>query len=267
MKLASIVVAAGLMAAHAAWPGEVPVFNTDAAEKQIFTQLNHERKDAGLPALAWNDLVAKAARRHAETLVENQQLSHQYPGELSLPERIGATGVRFTLAAENVARTGYVEDVHPALMNSPGHRANILSSRYNAVGIGLVERDGRIYVTQDFVFVVTKYSEAQFSAALAETVNLERKAKSVREVDIRADALLRELACTTDGDPGKIAEKVLGIRAVVVFTSSEPHGLPDQMLDRATNPDFHRINLGVCFRPDQEHGYANFWVIVTFYAR
>src|SRR5262249_29474267 len=151
MKPVFIIVAIGVMAMQPAWPDEKPVFKTEVAEKQIFDQLNHERKDAGLPALEWNDLVAKAARRHAEVLVENQQLSHQYPGEAPLPERIGATGVRFTLAAENVARTGYVEDVHLALMNSPGHRANILSSRYNAVGIGLVARDGRFYVTQDFV--------------------------------------------------------------------------------------------------------------------
>jgi uncharacterized protein YkwD len=273
MKLAFILVAVGLVALQpqnaqpALSPGDKPIFKTEAAEKEIFDQLNHERNEAGLPALEWNDLVAKAARRHTEALLENQQLSHQFPGEPPLPERIGATGVRFTLAAENVARTGYVEDVHLALMSSAGHRANILSSRYNAVGIGLVERENRIYVTQDFVFVVPEYSEAQFSAAFAETVNLERKARGGREIDIRTEALLREMACTTGGDAAKVTDRVTGIRAVVVFTSSEPHSLPQQMLERVHNPDFHRMNVGVCYRPDQEHGYANFWVIATFYTR
>jgi hypothetical protein len=28
--------------------------------------------------------------------------------------------------------------------------------------------------------------------------------------------------------------------------------------------DFQRMNFGVCFRPDQEHGYANFWIVATF---
>jgi uncharacterized protein YkwD len=37
-------------------------------------------------------------------LAENGKLSHQFPGETSLPERLGATGARFTVAAENVAR-------------------------------------------------------------------------------------------------------------------------------------------------------------------
>jgi hypothetical protein len=47
-----------------------------------------------------------------------------------------------------------------------------------------------------------------------------------------------------------------------VFPSSDPHSLPEQILGRAA--DFHRMNFGVCFRPDQEHGYANFWVVATF---
>ena len=210
--------------------------------------------------------MAEAARVHARLLAENTKLSHQFPGEPALLERLGATGVRFTLAAENVARTEYIEDVHLALMSSPGHRANMLSPAYNAVGIGVVEHEGRIYVAQDFIFLVPEYSEAQFSSAFAEALNLARKTKGTREIDARPDALLRELACLTDGDAAKLSGQVAGARAVVVFTSSDPHRLPEQMLSRAANADFHRMNFGVCFRPDQEHGYANFWVVATFYA-
>jgi cysteine-rich secretory family protein len=229
------------------------------AEKRIWEELNHERVKNGLGPLAWNEQAAAAARAHTRLLVENADLSHQFPGEGSLLERLGATGARFTVAAENVARTGWIEDVHPALMGSPGHRANMLSPRYNAVGIGVMEEKGRIFVTQDFIFLVPEYSEALFASAFAESFNLARKR---RKADIRADALLHELACATDGDAAKLAGQVSGARSVVVFTSSNPHSLPEQMLSRAD--DFHRMNFGVCFRPDQEHGYANFWVVATF---
>ena len=193
--------------------------------------------------------------------MENAQLSHQFPGEASLPERLGASGARFTVAAENVARTEWIEDVHPALMGSSGHRANMLSPRYNAVGIGVVEDKGRIFVTQDFIFLVPEYSEALFASAFTDSFNLARKG---RQADIHQDALLHELACATDGDASKLAGQVDGIRAIVVFTSSDPHSLPEQMHSRAANPNFHHMNFGVCFRPDQEHGYANFWVVATF---
>lgn len=229
------------------------------AEKRVLEELNHERVKNGLSPLEWNDQAAAAARAHARLLVENSNLSHQFPGEASLPERIGATGVRFTVAAENVARTEWIEDVHPALMGSSGHRANMLSPRYNAVGISVIEAQGRIFVTQDFIFLVPEYSEALFASAFAESFSLARKG---RKAEIHPNALLHELACTTDGDAAKLAGRVTEARSVVVFTSSDPHSLPEQILSRAA--DFHRMNFGVCFRPDQEHGYANFWIVATF---
>ena len=231
------------------------------AEKRILDELNHERVENGLSPLTWNEQAAVAARAHARLLAENANLSHQFPGEASLPERLGATGARFTVAAENVARTEWIEDVHPALMGSSGHRANMLSPRYNAVGIGVVQDKGKIFVTQDFIFVVPEYSEALFASAFAESFNLARKG---RQANIHQDTLLHELACATDGDATKLAGQVSGARSVVVFTSSDPHSLPEQILSRATSAEFHRMNFGVCFRPDQAHGYANFWVVATF---
>jgi hypothetical protein len=231
------------------------------AEKRILEELNHERINNGLSPLAWNEQAAAAARAHTRLLVENARLSHQFPSETSLPERLGTTGARFTVAAENVARTEWIEDVHPALMGSSGHRANVLSPRYNAIGIGVIEEKGSIFVTQDFIFLVPEYSEALFASAFAESLSLARK---VGKADIRPDARLHKLACATDGDAAKLAGQVADARSVVVFTLSDPHSLPEQMLSRAARADFHRMNFGVCFRPDQKHGYANFWVVATF---
>ena len=158
-----------------------------AAEKRIFEEINSERVSHGLSALQWDEHAANAARAHAQLLVENDKLSHQFPGESSLPERLGATGARFTVSAENVARTGFIEDVHPALMGSSGHRANILNSSYNAVGIGVIEEKGTFYVTQDFIFLVPSYSESQFKSAFAEAFNLARKGKGLRPLGARED--------------------------------------------------------------------------------
>jgi hypothetical protein len=235
-----------------------------SAEKRVFDELNHERASHGLTALEWDEHAAGAARNHARLLAETGKLSHQFPGEASLPERLGATGARFTVSAENVAQTEFIEDVHPALMTSSGHRANILSVSYNAVGIGVVEKQGKIYVAQDFIFLIPNYSESQFNAAFAEAFNLARKARGIRPIYAREDAALHELACSTDGNAGKLANNLTGVSAVVVFTSSDPHHLPAELNSRAANADFHIMRFGACFRPDQEHGYANFWVVAAF---
>src|SRR5258708_239424 len=79
------------------------------AEKRIFEELNHERASHGVSALEWNDHAAGAARVHAQLLAENGKLSHQFSGETTLPERLGVTGLRFTVSAENVARTEFIE--------------------------------------------------------------------------------------------------------------------------------------------------------------
>jgi hypothetical protein len=235
-----------------------------AAEKQVFEQLNHARIANGLPELEWSDQAARAARLHTQALVRNRSLSHQFAGESPLLERVGATGVRFTVAAENVARTDHMEDVHLALINSAGHRANMLSTRYNAVGIGVIEDHGKIYATQDFIFSIPTYSEEQFDSAFAQAFGMARKSKSSRPLELQSNTSLHELACNTDGSVAKLVNKVSGAREVVVFSSSEPHTVPEELLKRAASANFHRMNFGACFRPDDQHGYANFWVVATF---
>jgi uncharacterized protein YkwD len=232
------------------------------AEKQIFDQLNRERQKAGLAALEWNELVAEAARSHSRALAANSTVSHQFSGEPALQERIASRSVRFTVAAENVAFTEHLEDAHLALMNSPGHRANILNPKYNAVGIGVVEQEGKIYVTQDFVFQVPAYSEAQFSAALAERLGLPRTSRGAWKIDARPDRLLHDLACSTNGDAVKLSDGLKG-GYLVVFTSSEP-SLPEQVQKAVAKGRYYRMKFGVCFRPDKEHGSGNFWVVAAF---
>jgi uncharacterized protein YkwD len=232
------------------------------AEKQIYDQLNQERQKAGLAALEWNELVAEAARAHSQALAEHSTLSHQFSSEAPLQERVASRGVRFTVAAENVAFTEYVEDAHLALMNSSGHRANMLNPKYNAVGIGVVEQKGKIFVTQDFVFQVPAYSEAEFSAALAERLQLSRKSRAAWKIYAKPDPLLHDLACSTNGDAVKLSDAIKG-GYLVVFTSSEPR-LPDQVRRAVTAAGYYRMKFGVCFRPDKEHGSANFWVVAAF---
>src|SRR5437879_3948374 len=76
--------------------------NLRQAEQQILQLANQARKDAGIEPLQWNEQAAEVARAHATTMAEKQTLSHQFSGEPALRERMGATGLRFDSAAENV---------------------------------------------------------------------------------------------------------------------------------------------------------------------
>lgn len=234
------------------------------AEKQVFDDLNQERVKNHLSPLEWNDGAAEAARLHAQAMLDNEKISHQFAGEAGLPERIAAAKIRFTLAAENVAHVEFIEDVVPALMRSSGHRANMLNAKYNAVGIGVAQSGKQIYVTQDFIFSVPAYSEDEFSTALKETIYAARKDKGIGLLNIFQDESLHRQACSTDGRAAKLLGTVNGMREIVVFTLSDPRSLSEQIRGFVLNPAFHRSSLGVCFRPDQDHGNANFWVVAMF---
>jgi hypothetical protein len=110
----------------------------------------------------------------------------------------------------------------------------------------------------------SRHSESQFKSAFAEAFNLARKNKGLRPLEPRDDAGLHELACITDGSAAKLSDKLYGVSAIVVFTSSDPHYLPQEINPRIANAYFHSMRYGVCFRPDQQHGYANFWIVAAF---
>lgn len=239
-----------------------------SGEQKLFNLLNQERKKAGLPQFRWDYHLAESARAHTELMAQRNVLTHQFPGEAVLGERIGATGARFNGAAENVAQGDIGGDtvglIHTSLMNSPEHRGNILSPKYNAVGLAIVSQDNEMYVTEDFSHSLPAYSDGQFRDAVIAAFNKARQENQLPAVAIRDNPQIHDLACS-EYDKPEIPQGLSNALDTVVFTSSEPEKLPSDMQTPARDPALHRMSIGVCFHPDQQHGYANFWVVAAFY--
>jgi uncharacterized protein YkwD len=123
---------------------------TSDAERQLFNAVNQERKAHGLPSLAYDEALANAARKHAMRMEEQGTISHQFPGEPSLPSRAKAAGAHFTWLSENVDEGPNPTAIHQSFMKSPQHLANILDSDMDSAGIGIAERKGRMFVVEDF---------------------------------------------------------------------------------------------------------------------
>ena|SRR5579864_770680 len=121
-----------------------------AAEQQLVQLINQARSQQGLPPLPRNGQLQQAARAHSQLMASQQTLSHQLRSEPILRKRLALTGLRFHTDGETVAFNQSAEAAHQDLMHSPPHRAIILSPEYNAVGIGVVERDGTLWITEDF---------------------------------------------------------------------------------------------------------------------
>jgi uncharacterized protein YkwD len=143
---ASVVLVIGLSAFLAAQTQN----SASAAELQLFASVNQARRAQGLPALRWNDALATAARRHAAIMAQKGSASHGFAGEPNLASRVTQAGVRFVWLSENVVQGSGLAAIQAEFMNSPIHRANMLDSDMDSIGIGIVERSGQFFAVEDF---------------------------------------------------------------------------------------------------------------------
>jgi uncharacterized protein YkwD len=123
---------------------------TSDAERQLFNAANQERKAHGLPPLKLDEALSIAARTHAQLMAKQGTLSHQLPGEPSLPSRAKASGAHFSWLSENVDEGPNATAIQQSFMKSPQHRANILDSDMDSAGIGVAERNGQMFAVEDF---------------------------------------------------------------------------------------------------------------------
>lgn len=108
------------------------------AANKIFDLLNRSRVDAGLDPLAWSDALAGVGAGHAREMYLAGYFSHDSPETGSVGDRVAAAGITYRVAGENLALAATPDDVHDGLMESPGHRANIVGGDYRRVGIAVV---------------------------------------------------------------------------------------------------------------------------------
>jgi len=120
-------------------------------EAQMLDLVNRERAAAGLKPLAADPELVPVARRHSSDMFARGYFSHYTPEGRSPFDRIEASGVAFRTAGENLALAPTLPIAHNGLMNSPGHRANILRPEFGRVGIGIMDGGLRgLMVTQNF---------------------------------------------------------------------------------------------------------------------
>jgi len=243
----------------------VQAASMSAQQRQLLNLVNAERVRAGLSELQWDDHLAQAARLHTQRMADRRALSHQFSGEPALPDRAGSAGAHFNSVAENVAYAGTVDQLHDNLMHSPHHRANILDPKSNAIGIAFAEKDGELYVTEDFAHVLTDVSDNQFQSRLITAFNRLRASKGLAPVAVRSDAKLEKAACNAKLQPRTILRQLPGATNLTMFTASRPDDLPSNMQEAAVDGRLRRMSIGVCFKPDQKGGFSTYWVAAAFY--
>jgi len=110
------------------------------SKEEIVELVNQARKEASLEGVEGNDRLDLSATDKAEHMRDNDYFDHVSPEGLQPWYFAQKRDYDYKAFGENLAE-GYfsAESVHEGWMNSPGHRENILSEKFNEIGIGIVE--------------------------------------------------------------------------------------------------------------------------------
>jgi uncharacterized protein YkwD len=125
-----------------------PVQTTSYTD-QVITLVNNERAKAGLPSLTKNDQLTQSAQKYSEYMGAENFFSHTGPDGSTFITRNKAAGyTSYRWLGENIAAgQRSPEEVMRDWMNSPGHKANILSTNAKEIGVGYAVNNNSTYRT------------------------------------------------------------------------------------------------------------------------
>ncbi len=112
-----------------------PLISEDA-ETEMLRLVNEERALRGLHELEMDESIREVSRMHSVDMFQRGYFSHVDPQGNTFFDRMVDGGITFTIAGENLAMAPTVSIAHQGLMDSPGHRENILRPEFRRIGIG-----------------------------------------------------------------------------------------------------------------------------------
>lgn len=237
-------------------------------EKRLVDLVNGERTARGLGALVWDGTLARLARDHAADMLRMGQATHASSADgAGFTQRLARSDMRAGAAAENVAYAHDVVRAHRGLMNSPGHRANILNGDLTAIGIGIVEapEGGRIYVVQDFATPLIDLDDAAATDAVRRALSEGRRRRGgtalpeESHLTERSAAALERLVLADSVQVD--ADVVAGPGWIIAYTTTDPRGLHDSALrelGRAT-----AFGAAVTYRRTPSYPFGIYWVVLA----
>ncbi|HTS35246.1 MAG TPA: CAP domain-containing protein [Candidatus Solibacter sp.] len=256
------------VSATAAPEPDIPFDDSELQSEQILLQLaNQSRQRVGAPALKLDAGLSRAARIHAQAMLDANQLSHQFPGESALAQRLAVmTKLQLDQEGENVALDYTPQAGHEHLMLSPPHRANLLNPAYNVIGLAVLRSGSRLFIVQDFGHALPTYSAGDWKDRVAAAVNQLRRQQHQRDLPRRDLAIADEAACSmAEADKlgtspvRKLAERY----TVLTYTSLHPESLPAEASHPIDSRNLRSFSVGACYARTETYPTGVYWVVLT----
>lgn len=110
-----------------------------AVETRMVALVNKERSSRGIPEFRVDADMVAVAREKSRDMFDRRYFSHYDPEGKNAADRMNAAGVAYTFVGENLAYAPDLASAHEGLMNSEGHRVNMLETRFHRIGIGVID--------------------------------------------------------------------------------------------------------------------------------
>lgn len=122
------------------------------AEQVMLILVNRHREKFHLKPLVWNEQLAAISRTHSADMQDNNFFGHKSPTTGSVVDRGRSTGLAFRKITENLGKDRDIYGAFEGLLESPGHRLNILDKEVSQLGVGVSQQTGgALFVTLVFI--------------------------------------------------------------------------------------------------------------------
>jgi hypothetical protein len=246
--------------------GSAEVVDPDVAEPRLLELLNQSRAKAGARPLRSDTELLEIARSHSEDLADHHFFAHVSPSTGTPEDRARRAKVLVSNFGENIGIGATPEDVHEGLMNSPGHRMNMLLPDYTHVGIAAEKGDGSLVVTMNFARRPDPASVPTSSAQVEAWVRDLRSQRGLKPYEpdpvYRGGAQSGADTLASGAEPKEVGEAVEAglVREVNRLRSSRPSAciLHLELLELAQlatipallSPDLGRLGVGTRVHED-----------------
>ena len=170
-------------------------YSSEITVQKVIDQTNQKRQQLGLVPLKYNSLLSESAIKKAQDMFANNYWAHTSPLGTTPWDFFKSVGYKYSVAGENLARDFYDTDsLMKAWMNSPTHRDNIINSKYQEIGIGVVNGIlGGVKTT-----LVVQHFGTPLVAVASDTKKTNTNENLNQEVTLPADFNIQETTLDND---------------------------------------------------------------------
>ncbi len=266
---------------------EVKYRSSKEAEREMVKLINQDRKKYRLPPLRVLPELSQIARQHSMDMRDNHFFAHYSPRSGTPQDRITRSSIAYSNITENIAQDYSLRRAEEHLMESPGHRLNIIDPQATRVGVGIAfgqDPSGAqiMHITQNFIKIIDRVDPLRSKEEILNIINGKREKRGVPS--LKEERVLSRIAQehsqnmlkfdnfsynTPQG--GKLINLVerSSIRykrvAASIFLSDTIKEVLS--LEYTLDPGYNYLGIGLVQGDSKTHGKGLLWITLIFMER